>query len=150
MSRTRQRQTGFTLIEMMIVVALIAILATIAVPSYRAYVMRGKVAQAFGQLGGLGITLQQYYQDNRSFVGACAAGTSAPLPTVNTGDFTYTCPTLTATGFVAQASGNAGTMVAGFVYTLDQNGARATTATGTSGWPTSATCWIRDASGACN
>ena len=63
--------------------------------------------------------------------------------------FTYSCPTLAAASFLVQASGKSGTSVAGLVYTLDQNGNRATTAVPT-GWVTSSSCWIRNQSGSCN
>ncbi len=142
-------QQGFTLIELMIAVAIVAILAGIALPSYSRYVVRGKLSQATSQLSGLAISLQQYYQDNRSYAGACVAGSLAPLPTTSTGDFTYACPTLTAAGFSATATGNVRTPVSGFVFSIDHNGNRATTAA-PAGWQTSASCWITNSSGGCN
>ncbi|HTS84956.1 MAG TPA: prepilin-type N-terminal cleavage/methylation domain-containing protein, partial [Usitatibacter sp.] len=57
---------GFTLIEVMIVVAIIAILAAIAVPSYQDYVTRGRIIEATGGLGDARNKMEQYFQDNRS------------------------------------------------------------------------------------
>jgi len=72
---------GFTLIELMIAVAVIAILSAIALPSYTDYMRRGKLAEATSALLSMRTKLEQYFQDRRTFIGACAAGTVAPLPT---------------------------------------------------------------------
>ncbi|MCE5182170.1 MAG: prepilin-type N-terminal cleavage/methylation domain-containing protein [Betaproteobacteria bacterium] len=142
-------QNGFTLIELMIVVAIIGILAAIAVPSYKDYVIRGKVSEAPAQLATLRVKLEQYFQDNRTYVGACAAGTVAPLPTGGDAQyFTYTC-TLAASTFTATATGIAAQGTGGFVYTVDQNNAKATTVTGVAGWSGNATCWVTKKGGSC-
>lgn len=137
------KQTGFTLIEIMIVVAIIGILAAIALPSYTEYMMRGRIPEATNALSSMSVKLEQYFQDRRTYVGACAAGTVAPL-TPNTSNFTFTCPTLTATAFTVRAAG-AGPM-AGFTFTINQNGVRATTAV-PSGWSTNANCWVSSKGG---
>ena len=133
---------GFTLIEVMITVAIVAILSGIAIPAYQDYVTRGRFSEATSALASQGVRMEQYFQDNRTYVGACTAGTAAP-PMTNTTHYTFTCPTLTATTFTLVATG-----VEGFVFTLNQNQARATTAAKT-GWSTNATCWIRQRSGSC-
>jgi len=141
-----RRGAGFSLIELMVAVAIAAILAAVAVPSYSEYVMRGRIPEATNGLSTLRVQLEQYYQDNRTYVGACASGTVAPLPGgVN---FTFSCPTLTATAFTAQASGT-GSM-ANFVYTVNESNARQTTRVPNTGWgSTPAACWIVRKGGGC-
>jgi len=69
-----QQQQGFTLLELLVVLAIIGILSAIAIPAYRDYVIRGKIMEATSNLGDMRIKLEQFYQDNRTFVGACIAG----------------------------------------------------------------------------
>lgn len=137
---------GFTLIEVMIVVAIIGILASVALPAYNDYLMRGRLAEAFGELAGARAKLEQYFLDNRTYVGACAAGTVAPLPTGRF--FTYTCPTLEAATYTVQAAGVAAEGTGGFTYTINQANARATTSV-PSGWTANAACWVSKKGGAC-
>jgi type IV pilus assembly protein PilE len=137
---------GFTLIEVMIVVVIVGILASVALPAYNDYLMRGRLAEAFGELAGARAKLEQYFLDNRTYVGACAAGTVAPLPTGRF--FTYTCPTLTGTTYTVQAAGVAAEGTGGFTYTINQANARATTSV-PNGWTANAACWVSKKGGAC-
>ena len=134
---------GFTLIELITAIVVVAILAAVALPSYRAHIMRAKIAEATSTLADMRVKMEQYFQDQRSYVGACAPNTVAPLPTGR--NFTYTCPTLTATAFTVTATGNAAQGMDGFVYTVNQNNAQATTITGaaaTAGFASNANCWV--------
>jgi type IV pilus assembly protein PilE len=140
-------QNGFSLIELMIVVAIIGILATIALPAYNEYVLRSKLTEAFSELAMMRVKLEQHYQDTRTYAGACAAGTVAPLPT-GTKYFTYTCPTLSANAFEVRATGIAAQGTGGFTYTIDQANAKVTVAVPT-GWTSQAGCWVRTKSGEC-
>lgn len=139
-------QQGFTLIEVMITVAIVAILASVALPAYNDYLLRGRLAEAHGELVAMRARLETYFLDNRTYVGACAAGTVAPLPT--TGRFAYSCPTLTGTTYVVQASGVAAQGTGGFTYTINQDNARATTSV-PAGWTANATCWVIKKGGIC-
>lgn len=136
---------GFSLLELLIAIAVISILTAISVPKYADYTKQAKIPQATSKLATLRVQLEQYYQDNKTYLGACAASTLAPLPEADS--FTYSCPTLNATEFVAQASGS-GPMT-GFTYTINQDGTRATTAAPT-GWGTAPiSCWVTKKGGSC-
>jgi type IV pilus assembly protein PilE len=138
---------GMTLIELMIVVAIAGILAAVGYPMYADYVIRGRLTEAFSTLGAQGVRMEQFFQDQRTYAGACATGTVAP-PMTDTAYFTYTCPTLSATAYTLTATG-AGSM-AGFTYTLNQANAQVTTSLPSS-WtlPSPSTCWVRSKDGSC-
>lgn len=141
----RRLSAGFTLIELMITLTIVAILSAIALPAYDDYVIRGRIPQATNNLSGMRVKMEQYFQDNRSYLGACAAGTSAPLPASD--DFVYSCPTLAADTYTIQATGR--NKMTGFTYTLDHTNAKQTTATKT-GWGTPPlNCWVIRKGGVC-
>lgn len=134
---------GFTLIELMVVVAIVGILSAVAMPAYTDYVTRGRIPDATASLAAMRVRMEQYYQDNKTYVNAtpCANGN---LPTSTY--FTFTCPTLAADAFTLQAAGTGA--MAGFTFTIDQANVKATAAA-PSGWTTRANCWIRDKAGSC-
>ena len=71
------KQGGFTLIELMIVVAIIGVLASIAVPQYQNYVGRAQAAEAFTATAGIRTDIAVYYAENGSFLGYTSSGGSA-------------------------------------------------------------------------
>ncbi|MGC2164563.1 MAG: type IV pilin protein [Gallionella sp.] len=124
-----ERATGFTLVELMVVVAIIGILAAVAVPAYSDYVTRGKLVEATTQLADGRVKMEQYYQDNRKY-------TDGPLPTA-TKYFTYSFtnpPTDTTYDIAAEGIGN----LAGFTYSIDQNNTKSSNTP----WGNGTTCWI--------
>lgn len=144
------RSRGFTLIELMIAVAIVAILAAIAIPSYTDYIRRSRVTEAIATLSGMRVKMEQYYQDNRSYTGSC--GVAPPVTVANkpadTANWAYTCnPAPAGNNYFITATGQ-GT-VAGFQYSLDQNNARVTTMVAPSLWPGSANCWVLKRDGSC-
>lgn len=145
---------GFSLIELMIVVAVIGILAGIAIPSYSEYVLRGKIVEATTQLAELRTRLEKFYQDERNYGadGVCGndgAVTRVAMPAAPVVKyFTYTCAT-TGQDFTLTATGIANAGTGGFVYTLNEANQRRTTATGT-GWSgAGSNCWVTAKGGGC-
>jgi type IV pilus assembly protein PilE len=141
---SRIRQDGFTLVELMFVVAIVGILAALAYPSYADHVRRGKIAEALGELATSRVRLEQYYQDNRNY-GTAGCGVAAP----GYKNFTHNCAITNAgQGYTATATGNSGSRAEGFTFSIDHTNARKTTGAPT-GWATSATCFVTKKTGDC-
>lgn len=137
-------KAGFSLIELMIAVAIVGILASVALPAYTQYVLRGKLSEAHGTLLTLRTQAEQFFQDNRTYAGfeaRCAATTGKY--------FTYACPGPDATTYTITATGVVAEGTAGFAFSIDQANVRMTTAV-VAGWTLPATnCWTRNKGGAC-
>lgn len=148
----RRRIRGFTLIELMITVVIVAILAAVALPSYTDYVRRGKIIEGTNALTTLRADMERYYQDTRVYgnvttpVAFTSPCDSTKTSQISAGTFTISCPTFTDTAFTAQAVGSGPT--ANFTYTITQQNIRATTSAG-SGWSTCATAWVTQKGQAC-
>ena len=146
MNVTRKAQKGFTLIELMITVAIVAILAAVAIPNYSAYVKRGKAAEATSTLALLKNRMEQYYQDNKTYLdtGALTAPCSPQAGT--TKYFTYDCAAQqTASQFTLTATPIANQGVDNFSFTIDEAGNKTSTFDGSP----SANCWLTSKSGSC-
>src|SRR4051812_28034115 len=121
---------GFTLLEVMIAVAIVAILASIAVPNYRTYVTRGRIPQATAALADARVKMEQYFQDNRAYPTGCSATPGATeIAVVPTQDFTFACNIVGQT-YTVTATANAGGPMDGFAYTINETGARTSVITG--------------------
>lgn len=141
-SNSKKSAHGFTLIELMGVVAIIAILTAIALPAYSDYVVRSKLPQALAELARCQALLEQRFQDTRSYVGAACAATD---------DFSAPVITSTANTYSITISGKPGGQVASFSFTTDNFNVRssAVASGGPSGWSGNTACWIRQKGGQC-
>jgi type IV pilus assembly protein PilE len=135
----KRAQQGFTLVEIMIAVAIIAILSAVALPAYSDYVTRGRLTEAMTALGGAQASAEQYWSNSRTYVDL-----PIPKPTAN---FTYAASNTTNSSYTLTATGTG--KMAGFVYTVDQSGNRTTTGS-PAGWGTSDKCWVDKKGGACS
>ena len=144
----RVRAAGFTLIELMIVVAIIGILAAIAMPMYSDYVTRSRIVDGTTKLGDFRTQMEKFFMDNRTYQGA--AGCGVPIPAVSGNDnFTVTCAAPTAILYTVTATGIAARGMTGFVYTVNQLNAKATTGV-KAGWSgAGSTCWVLRKDGSC-
>jgi type IV pilus assembly protein PilE len=138
---------GFTLMEAMIVTAIIAILAAIALPSYTTYVRRSHILEAVARLADARARMEEFFQDERTYVdasGGCGAAPNAPAPP---DAFVITCSATAAT-FTYTATGKGARGMSAFVYSIDEGGAKATVSV-PSGWQRTADCWTIRADGSC-
>jgi type IV pilus assembly protein PilE len=138
---------GFTLVEIMITVAIVGILTAVALPAYRDYVLRARLTEAFSGLAGIQPSAEQLWANTRSFA-TLATVLPRLLPT-DTATFTYAASDLTASTYTVTATGAA--QASGFVFTINQAGTRATTGVPTvpTGWTANAACWIDKRGGLC-
>lgn len=131
-------QRAFTLIEVMIVVAIVAILASVALPAYQDYVIRSRIPEATAGLAAKRVQLETFFDNNRTYVGFdCTTG--------GTSNFAFSCTTQNATQYSLQATGQ-GPMT-GFSFTLNEANARSSTAP--TGWTGNAACWAVRKDGSC-
>ena len=83
----KQAQQGFTLIELMIVVAIIGILAAIAIPAYQDYTARAQVTEGVNLVGGLKPTVVEIYNETGIFTDADSGSKGLPATTDVTGKY---------------------------------------------------------------
>lgn len=130
-------QQGFTLVELMIVVVIIGIIASVAIPNYQDYVRRARAVDATSTLADMRIRMEQFYQDNRTYVG----GPCAAPATANTAFFGFSCPagqpTLTTYIITAQGTGNMST----YSYSVNERNAKSSSL--------NAACWAVRSDGNC-
>jgi type IV pilus assembly protein PilE len=137
-------QQGFTLIEVMVVVAIVAILATVAYPSYQDYVTRGQITEGTSTLADMRVRMEQFFQDNRTYVGAPVCGAQLPTPK----HFAITCdPAPTQTTYNIKATGNGA--VSGFVFEINQANVRSTSNVKPGWGAANPSCWVIRKGGGC-
>ncbi|MFC5495923.1 type IV pilin protein [Caenimonas terrae] len=134
---------GFTLIELMVTVAVVGILAAVALPAYTSYSNRGKITDALAALGDYRVKMEQYFQDNRNYG---TASTACPVSVAASSYFTYSCtvgsttPTVSFTATATSIAGAVGRTAGDYVYTINEANAKATTSF--KGAAVTKTCWV--------
>ena len=123
-----RRFKGFTLIELVVVISIIAILTTIALPSYNDFVLRAKLRTGTEALSAYRSLIEQAYQDSRSY--RTADDSACLIASFVSENFSVTCTAtsdllyvLTATNLANKGLGSAGR----YTYTINQDGTMATT-----------------------
>lgn len=143
-----RRPGGFTLIEVMITVAIVGVLAAIALPSYFEYIQRSKIIDATTKLGDYRAQMEKFFLDNRTYDnGGGACGITPPTPAG--GDaFEISCAFGSATTYTATATGRpAAGMSADFKYNITQAGVKSSS--GPTGWTSATGCWAVRKDGSC-
>lgn len=134
-----KNNNGFTLIELMITVAILSIIAAVAYPSYSSYMQRGKIIEATVVLSDYRVKMEQYYQDNRNY-GTANGSCGITLPTNKY--FSITCLVgNTNQTYIATATSNASMGTIGdYIFTIDDGNSKQTTKF--KGSTVSKTCWL--------
>lgn len=138
------KSRGFSLLELMVAVAIVGILASVAIPSYTDYVIRSRLVDMTDGLAAMSARMEIYYQDNRTYVDS--GSFSTPCQTETTDNYSIACASSAST-YTLTASGIG--VISDFTFTLNQAGARQTTAV-KSGWGSvPADCWHLVPGGSC-
>ncbi|MFM7760994.1 MAG: type IV pilin protein [Burkholderiaceae bacterium] len=130
-------QAGFSLVELMVALAIAAVIAAFALPAYRNHTLRSYLPEMSSSLQLSALRLEQYYQDHRSYLKGTDCGVTLP----SSEHFAYTCASpedgqsflITATGLAAMAE---------FSYTINHQGQTRTVLLPERWGKTPSNCWV--------
>lgn len=138
---------GFSLIEVMVVVAIVALLAAVALPSYAAYIKRSRILDAVARLSDARARMEQFFLDQRTYVDDTGQCGVTPPGTGTADAFSVQCEA-TTTSFTYKATGLRSSGMDAFVYSIDQSGTKATLSV-PGDWQRTADCWTIRQDGLC-
>ena len=131
------RQQGFTLIEVLVTLAMVSIIAAVALPAYSGYVARSKVPPGLEALSSTATRMEQFYQDTGNYgVGSCGSGYVMPTPSTSYSAVSCVLTNL-GQGFDMTITGIGA--LSGYQYSINHRGERKTLAH-PKGLP-SGNCW---------
>lgn len=119
-------QKGFTLIELMVTLAILGILAAIAIPAYNGYITTARMSEAQNNLAALRLAEEEYFlENNEYFEGANTAAIETDsdnlwAATKGDGGFNFDYVVTLSSGWTATATGKTGTSVAGKSVTISK------------------------------
>ncbi len=130
-------QDGFTLVELMVVVVVLAILASVGMPLYNDYMTRGKLLEATSGLSDGRIKMEQFFQDRLVFDNS--RGGTPPVPPA-TANFAFAFTILTPTTYTITATGQGG--LAAYSYTINESNAKTSTTPFSNPANVAVPCWL--------
>lgn len=140
-TRSSHLKSGFTLIELMVVIAIVGILAAVALPSYTSYIARGKITDAVATLADYRIKMEQYFQDNRNYG---AAGAACPVAVGTSSYVTYACtvgtPNTTYIATATSIAGSLGSATGDYTFAINEMNAKSTSKF--KGATVAKSCWL--------
>ena len=134
-SGLKKVQQGFTLIELMIVVAIIGILAAIAIPAYQSYTDKSKFTEVVSATGPFKLAVDLCVQDLGDVAGCSAGSNGVPANIVSSTTFKYLDAITTANGVISAIPKPFGGVTAADTYVLT-----AVPSNGTAQWTASGGC----------
>ena len=138
-----KKQLGFTLIELMMVVMIAAVLAAVAVPTYTAYIARGKIAQVTGALSEAKVRMEQSFNSVRTYAttpGGLDCADDLFVPLFSDTAFSVAVSACSDTTFTITATGLSGKGMSGYTYTINQSGDKTSTPPAVT---TPRNCWLQ-------
>lgn len=130
-------QAGFSLVELMVALAIATFIAAFAVPSYRDHALRGQLPEMSSALQLGALRLEQYYQDFRSYRNGGSCGITLP----GSDRFVLRCTSPDdGQSFLLTARGSGA--LTDFAYTIDHQGQTRTIALPPTWGPAPRDCWI--------